>query len=164
MALGFQAAFLTAFVATTTTASAQTSAPASCANLVCGLDESSYWIALIVFNVAAIMLLVIACKAIDFKSALLEKSSLPESVAASGSDTTNNAGVTPQSSSRVISALGGLVIVAFFWACCNVSVYWAFADPTSLKEFAQGVWPLFLAGSALFLPYAFNQLKGVFSS
>jgi hypothetical protein len=155
---------MVALVATTAPASAQSSTEATCANLVCGLSEPSYWLVIVVFNIAAIMLLVIACKAIDFTSALIEKSSLPATPPSPVDPNAPPAPPAPQSSSRVISALGGLLIVAFFWACCNVSVYWAFANPTNLTQFAQGVWPLFLAGSALFLPYAFNQLKGVFSS
>jgi len=139
---------------------------ASCSTVACSLIEPVFWIVFVVFNLAAIVLLMVTSKAIDFKSALTEKSLTPSSPPPSGNGGTAPppAGDVPQSTSRAIGALGGMVIVAFFWACCNVAVYLALTNPANLTQFAQGVWPLFLAGSALFLPYAFNQLKGAFTS
>ena len=154
-----------AFDATLAPGATPPPAAAACRTVTCSLIEPVFWIVFLAFNLAAIVQLMVTSKAIDIKSALTEKSLTSSSPPPSGNGTAPPpAGDVPQSASRAIGALGGMVIVAFFWACCNVAVYWALANPANLTQFAQGVWPLFLAGSALFLPYAFNQLKGAFTS
>jgi hypothetical protein len=66
--------------------------------------------------------------------------------------------------SRVTGALGAVILTAFFWAIGNVVL----ADTLSPNAAAtigpllNAVGRFFLVGSALFLPYAFNQLKTLF--
>lgn len=76
--------------------------------------------------------------------------------------TGDSSGVT--SYARVTAALGAVILTAFFWALGNILLAHALS-PTGtalIEPLLKGLWPFFLAGSAFFLPYAFNQLKSVF--
>jgi hypothetical protein len=65
--------------------------------------------------------------------------------------------------SRVSGALGAIMITSFFWATGNLVLGLALSgDVTSVKTLLGAVSVFFLIGSALFLPYAFNQLKTIF--
>lgn len=67
--------------------------------------------------------------------------------------------------SRVTGALGAVILTSFFWAIGNVVLSQALGDPASvaaIKPMMNAVSPFFLVGSALFVPYAFNQLKSLF--
>jgi len=64
--------------------------------------------------------------------------------------------------SRVTGALGAVVLTSFYWAIGNASLSLALSDVTKVKPLMDAVSPFFLIGSALFLPYAFNQLKSIF--
>ena len=64
--------------------------------------------------------------------------------------------------SRVAGLLGVGALTSFFWALGNVILRQAFIDPSKIGEIVTGCEPFFLAGSALFAPYAFNQLSSVF--
>ena len=64
--------------------------------------------------------------------------------------------------SRVTGALGAIVVTSFFWATGNVVLGLALTDVTTVKPLLDAVGNFFLIGSALFLPYAFNQLKTLF--
>jgi len=67
--------------------------------------------------------------------------------------------------SRVTGALGAVILTSFFWAIGNVVLSQALGDAASItriKPMMDAVSPFFLVGSALFLPYAFNQLKSLF--
>lgn len=64
--------------------------------------------------------------------------------------------------SRVTGALGAVVLTAFFWAIGNVVLDLALTNVGELSPLLSAVGPFFLVGSALFLPYAFNQLKTLF--
>lgn len=66
----------------------------------------------------------------------------------------------PGSFSRISGAIGAIVLAAFF---AGVS-YWALFtlfNNGDLKKLAD-LGTFFLVGSALFAPYAFNQIKGIF--
>ncbi|MEX3962827.1 hypothetical protein AB4Y42_11510 [Paraburkholderia sp. EG286B] len=65
--------------------------------------------------------------------------------------------------SRVTGALGAIVVTSFFWATGNVVLNLALGDKADdIASLLKAVWVFFLIGSALFLPYAFNQLKTIF--
>lgn len=65
--------------------------------------------------------------------------------------------------SRVTGAIGAIVVTSFFWATGNVVLYLALSNQVpAVKVLLNGVSLFFLIGSALFLPYAFNQLKTLF--
>jgi hypothetical protein len=65
--------------------------------------------------------------------------------------------------SRVTGALGAIVVTSFFWATGNVVLNLALGDkPGDIASLLKAVGVFFLIGSALFLPYAFNQLKTIF--
>src|ERR1700748_1661217 len=67
--------------------------------------------------------------------------------------------------SRVAGALGAIMITSFFWATGNLVLSLALrGDVTAVKPLLDALSGFFLTGSALFLPYAFNQLKTLFSS
>ena len=68
----------------------------------------------------------------------------------------------PTSSSRTAAFLGSLVLVAALWAFANYSVWAAFWQPAALGNALDAFKSFFLAGSALFAPYAFNQLGTAF--
>lgn len=64
--------------------------------------------------------------------------------------------------SRVTGAFGAIVMTSFFWAIGNVVLSLALSDVGQVKPLLDAVGIFFLIGSALFLPYAFNQLKTLF--
>src|SRR5687767_6786626 len=68
----------------------------------------------------------------------------------------------PTSSSRTAAFLGSLVLVAALWAFANYSVWAAFWQPAALASSLDAFKSFFLAGAALFAPYAFNQLGTAF--
>jgi hypothetical protein len=68
----------------------------------------------------------------------------------------------PTSSSRTAAFLGSLVLVAALWAFANYSVWAAFWDPAAIGKSLDAFKSFFLAGAALFAPYAFNQLGTAF--
>ncbi len=111
---------------------------------------------LIIFNVATIKLLSFLLKDISVKHALIEKSLL------------KNSGLTlseqqeTTSYSRVAGVIGAVVLATFFWGLGNVILYKSLTSPSEIEALLGSVGKFFLAGSSLFVPYAFNQLKGVF--
>lgn len=64
--------------------------------------------------------------------------------------------------SRIAGAVGAMAIAATFVGIGYWAIYSLFFSPTSLTHF-KDMGTYFLAGSALFLPYAFNQLSKVFT-
>lgn len=68
----------------------------------------------------------------------------------------------PQSTSRIVGLLGGVVLVALTWGLSNFVVWAAFFDPARIQPVLDYVGQFYLAGSALFAPYAFNQLGSAF--
>lgn len=61
--------------------------------------------------------------------------------------------------SRVTGLIGAVVVASLFWVMSNVAIADAIIDPDSLPDVLNGVSKLFFVGAALFLPYAFNQIK-----
>ncbi len=63
--------------------------------------------------------------------------------------------------SRVTGLIGTAVVASLFWVISNIVVVAAILDPSSLSSILGEVTKLFLIGAALFVPYAFNQLKSL---
>jgi hypothetical protein len=63
--------------------------------------------------------------------------------------------------SRVIGAIGAVIVASLFWVVSNIVIVAAIVHPQDVSALVGGVAKLFLVGAALFLPYAFNQLKSV---
>lgn len=63
--------------------------------------------------------------------------------------------------SRVSGAIGAVMVGSLFWVVSNVAIVTAIARPADLASLLTSTGKLFLVGAALFLPYAFNQLKSV---
>ena len=112
---------------------------------------------LLIYNLGIFALLRYTLKAVDLKETLSEK---PQ-----GAAPVAGAPPEPASYSRVSGFVGSIVLAVFFWALGNVILYKALGTAENIAEIGRIVGSLgtyFLAGSALFLPYAFNQLKGIF--
>lgn len=75
-----------------------------------------------------------------------------------------NGPIESTSYSRITGLFGAVVLTTFFWAMGNV-ILWrvATARDQDVEALIDSVWKFFLLGSALFLPYAFNQLRSVFT-
>jgi hypothetical protein len=63
--------------------------------------------------------------------------------------------------SRVTGLIGAVVVASLFWIMSNVSIAVAILNPGALADILNGITKLFFVGAALFLPYAFNQLKSL---
>lgn len=63
--------------------------------------------------------------------------------------------------SRVTGLIGAVVVASLFWIMSNVSIAVAILNPADLPNILNGITKLFFVGAALFLPYAFNQLKSL---
>jgi len=63
--------------------------------------------------------------------------------------------------SRVTGLIGAVVVASLFWIMSNISIAIAIVDPGQLADILNGITKLFFVGAALFLPYAFNQLKAL---
>ena len=63
--------------------------------------------------------------------------------------------------SRVTGVIGTTVVASLFWVISNVVIATAIIDPPSVSNILSDVTKLFLVGAALFVPYAFNQLKSL---
>jgi hypothetical protein len=61
--------------------------------------------------------------------------------------------------SRVTGLIGAVVVASLFWIMSNVAIATAILNPKDLPDILNGVTKLFFVGAALFVPYAFNQLK-----
>ncbi|MBW8815144.1 MAG: hypothetical protein JF588_17125 [Caulobacterales bacterium] len=104
---------------------------------------------LIGFNVMVFGVLARLAMVADLRKALREKGPIAEG------DST--------SYSRLTGLAGAAMVTALYWAVGNLALSKAFAEPAAaVKDVIQPFVPLFLIGSALFLPYAFNQIKSAF--
>jgi hypothetical protein len=63
--------------------------------------------------------------------------------------------------SRVTGLIGAVVVASLFWIMSNISIAAAILNPSALPDILNGITKLFFVGAALFLPYAFNQLKSL---
>ncbi len=106
---------------------------------------------LIAFNLPVLLLIVTLPLLADLKQAMKEKSPI-----GGASDTT--------SYSRITGLVGAVVLTAFFWAIGNVVLFKAFANVADIKPIIDSSGRLFMVGAALFLPYAFNQIKSAFGA
>jgi hypothetical protein len=61
--------------------------------------------------------------------------------------------------SRVTGLIGAVVVASLFWIMSNVAIATAIVNPDELPDILNGITKLFFVGAALFIPYAFNQLK-----
>ena len=61
--------------------------------------------------------------------------------------------------SRVTGLIGAVVVASLFWVMSNVAIAVAILNPGDLENVLGGVSKLFFVGAALFIPYAFNQIK-----
>jgi hypothetical protein len=114
----------------------------------------------LVYNLGIFAILMKVKNSVNLAALLSEK----EGVAPAAAGITAVTG--PASYSRVSGFIGSIVMAIFFWALGNVILYKALGGAAGLAEIKalmSGLSTYFLAGSALFLPYAFNQLKGIFS-
>jgi hypothetical protein len=102
--------------------------------------------AFLVFNLPVVVLLVRLPFLADLREALKEKGPI-----GGLADTT--------SYSRVTGLVGAVILTSFFWAMGNLVLFKAIDTIGDIKPLVAGVSQLFLIGAALFLPYAFNQLK-----
>jgi len=110
------------------------------------------WMVLIVYNISTIVLLRAVLSALSFTSMLVEKRDIQEST-----DT------EPTSASRVIAAIGSIILATFLWALGNVVLYKSIVGPgTGIGSLLSEIGNFFLVGASLFAPYAFNQLTDVF--
>jgi len=69
--------------------------------------------------------------------------------------------VDATSYSRVTGAIGAVMVASLFWVVSNIGIVTAILRPSDLPTILNASGKLFLVGAALFLPYAFNQLKSV---
>lgn len=104
---------------------------------------------LLTLNAPVVLVLWRLAQVADLKKALREKSAV-----GGDADTT--------SYSRLTGLAGATVLTAFYWALGNLAIYKAFTRPADIRAIIEAVQPIFLIGSALFLPYAFNQIKAAF--
>lgn len=112
---------------------------------------------LAIFNLANLTILNRVLKQ-DLSGLLSEKSPVLPPVAATGDPV-----ALPPSYSRLTGLIGGTVLAIFLWAFGNVVIYLCLTDTASVQTVLASVGSYFLAGSALFAPYAFNQLRTSFN-
>jgi len=114
-------------------------------------SELLKWVVFLSFNLPIIAIVASVPFAKRLSQALEEKS-----------PTGDATGVT--SYSRVTGAFGAVILTAFFWAVGNILLANSLSevDFSKLAQLLDALGRFFLIGSALFLPYAFNQLKTLF--
>jgi hypothetical protein len=121
---------------------------------------------LFVYNVALILMFQHLLTQIDVREATSEKD--PDVVLTAqiveGDTSETPEKVYPTSFSRLAGALGAMVLACFFWGLGNVIFYFAFANIGIVTQLGSALGWYFLAGSALFAPYAFKQLGQIFNA
>ena len=63
--------------------------------------------------------------------------------------------------SRVTGMIGAVIVASMFWIISNIVIATAIIHPANVKDILSNISTIFLVGAALFLPYAFNQLKSL---
>ncbi len=104
-------------------------------------------LAIVAFNIPIAIAALGMRKVKDFSQALHEKD--PATGDATGS----------VSYSRVTGVVGAVIVGSLFWMISNIVIGMAILEPSQVPRILGSIGPIFLVGSALFLPYAFNQLK-----
>lgn len=74
----------------------------------------------------------------------------------------NVADALPASYSRIAGAFGAIVLAAALYGLANYIIWAAFFAPDKISSVLDKMGSFFLAGSALFAPYAVNQLTSIF--
>lgn len=119
------------------------------------------WLTIVIYNVSIILILRTALAGFDWNKAATDNKMLAMALQMSQGGTNGNGGTTPAapSVSRGILILGGVILACFFWAIGNVTLYLLFTKQTDVPVMVKNVWPLLVAGAAMFLPYAANVLS-----
>lgn len=127
-------------------------------------------VALLVFNIVTLLMLIKFGASIDISDMLREKSlpadpAVPAVPAAPGPGA-DVGGVDPRNTSfsRVSGFIGSIVMSTFFWGIANVLLARSFgsqSDISAIKDIVTNLGSYFAYGSALFAPYAFNQIKSM---
>ena len=139
------------------------------------------WGTLIVFNVGIIKLLQVTLRDADLTTALKEKSPQgPPTTTTVTTDVTQDGApvgektlqtketTEPQpasddsSYSRIAGMIGAVVMAVFLWGLGNILLYKCFGAVGEVATIMQNVGSFFLAGAALFAPYAANKLTAAF--
>ena len=133
--------------------------------------------ALVIFNGSIIKLMQVALGPINFRAALREKdpkvltattTAVAAASATAGAAATpvEPAAADPTSYSRIAGAVGAIVLACFLWGLGNIILFKAFeaGGLAAIKELLQSVGTYFIAGAALFMPYAFNQIRAAFGA
>jgi hypothetical protein len=68
---------------------------------------------------------------------------------------------TDVSYSRITGMIGAVIMGSLFWVFSNILIGTAILNPPGVGVLMTHMSTLFLIGAALFLPYAFNQLKTI---
>ncbi len=119
----------------------------------------------LIYNLATLGLLFICLRSMNLKLMLREKAVPVAAVPANPVGPTApgpGRGGDPDggnSYSRITGCAGSVVLATFIWALGNAVLYNAYEAPQTVKDMLTGVAPFILSGSALFAPYAFNQLS-----
>jgi hypothetical protein len=117
-------------------------------------------ITVLIYNAFIAIVLLKSSGAISLKELVREKSVAPPVEIAS---TVNASSSGDTSYSRVSGLAGAVVLSSFVWVG-NVVIYKAFLTPADIPVLLSGVSPFILSASALFAPYAVNQLSSIFKS
>ena len=132
----------------TIVAPADAAAAAAAAGPWLGPPNTTYtWLVLLSFNLPILAIVAAVPFGRRLSDALKEK--MPD-------------GLGMTSYSRVTGALGAVILTSFFWAIGNITLMDALGNRGNIGQLLDAVGKFFLVGSALFLPYAFNQLKSIF--
>lgn len=120
-----------------------------------GSSAALMWITIVIYNFAIAAILQIALKTLNWNQILMEKRALWVTGGA-------NNGKTPYSYSRAVGTVGGVIIACLFWAIGTYVIFNLYENQDfDVSVFARGVWPLFYAGAALFIPYVANALTSI---
>jgi hypothetical protein len=132
-------------------------------------------LSLAILDLGVIVLLRVALSGINIRSVLREKDadSQPpgtkaiaenpvQAVAGDDSQSQGDPALDNTSYSRVAGFIGAVVMACFLWALGNILLFDAINSPTTITTLLSSMSTYFLTGSALFAPYAFNQVSKVF--
>jgi hypothetical protein len=134
------------------------------------IKDCAFYLAMLASNAFLFLALQRLTMRIELKEILSEKD--PDALGARAETVTaaRNASATPAetpapvptSYSRTSAFLGSLVLAAMLLGTVEYALWAIFFDPGGISNNLTAVSKLFLAGSALFAPYAFNQVGQVF--
>ena len=126
------------------------------------VDQSWFWLfaAIIALYNGAVFLGLTRLGRLNLTSMLAEKvvsAEIAKQIAASAEER-----FVFTSKNRAVGALGAFVMVSFTWALGNIILYKSFYAADQVESIIDSVGTFYLASSALFAPYAFNQLSKAF--